>query len=192
MASIADAEVVVLTDVGPSAGTALLSLSGLQPGETDTVKLTVVHAGLFEGHLDLTFIVTGVRTGRMTDLECASQGLGFDPVDESCTNPSPVTDPINDIDRFLLVFVDEDVPPATLLVTQRSMQDLNGLCIELGTFAVGATMDLLVNFELDVAATDQYQGDIVDFDVQFGLHQINNPTLHPSVPGEQCGGGPLP
>ncbi len=192
VASIADAEIIVLTDAGPSAGTALLSLSGMQPGDKDTVELTVVQAGAFEGHLDLTFIITGVRTGRMTDLECTSQALGFDPVDETCTNPGPVTDPINDIDGFLLVSVDEDVPPATLLVAQGSMQDLNGFCIELGTFAVGASKDLLLNFELDAAATNEYHGDIVDFDVQFGLHQINNPTPHASVPGEQCGGGPLP
>ncbi len=66
-----------------------------------------------------------------------------------------------------------------------------GFCYELGNLTSGETRDLLLTFHLR-SMDNRFQGDTVNFDIEFTLHDPDDSSTHVSVPGEACGGGAQP
>ena len=64
---------------------------------------------------------------------------------------------------------------------------IESFCIELGNISASATRDILLTFHLHQSADDRYQGDDITFDIEFTLHQDNDPVPHSGTPGFECG-----
>ena len=85
------------------------------------------------------------------------------------------------------------IVPPTPLGPPAPSGGIESLCIELGNINIGFPRDILLTFHLDGSADDRFQGDTITFDIEFTLHQDNDPvgTLafqpHSDTKGTQCG-----
>ncbi len=76
-------------------------------------------------------------------------------------------------------------------VTHISPQPLlafNSLCMEMGTITSGSDRLFLLTYHLQGSAGNEWQGDKLQFDVEWTLHQPNDPAVHNDFPiGSLCG-----
>ena len=85
------------------------------------------------------------------------------------------------------------IVPPTPLGPPAPSGGIESLCIELGNITTTTPRDILLTFHLHGSADDRFQGDAITFDIEFTLHQRNDPVgtgatqPHAATPGTRCG-----
>jgi len=145
------------------------TFSGLEPGDSKDINVTLKNVGTNPVVVWKKVSVTGTDTGTKSEPECFAEGGTWDGVEKVCTNNIEV----NNIDTQFVYSMKIAGNTNINKDWDVKVSDVDALWIPIGKLDSGAEVAVAQNYYFDETAGNVYQGDQMTIAIEFYAEQLD-------------------